>query len=82
MKYIYPKAEDVGIVIPPNLIKQRFDDGFLHALKGRQITKTEHLKLSFREGYRAGKFYLRDLRRAQGIYTFPVEGRVSIKAYM
>ena len=81
MKYTYPKPEDVGVSIAPNLIKSRFHDGFLHALKGGQITKVEQLRLSFREGYRAGKFYLRDLRREQGIYTFPVEGRMSFKAF-
>ena len=80
MRYTYPKPEDIGISIPGHLIKPRFNAGFLHALKGRQLTKVDHLRLSFREGYRAGKFYLRDLRRSQGIYTFPVEGRIGIKA--
>ncbi len=79
MRYTYPTPQDVGIGIPVHLIAERFRSGFLHALKGGQIRKTEHLKLSFREGYRAGKLYLRELRRSNGVLTFPVQGRMKFK---
>lgn len=79
MKYQYPEPMDIGIKIPPHLIKRRFQGGFLHALKGRQITRVEHLRLSFREGYRAGKMYLKELRRKRGIISFPFQGRIVIK---
>ena len=80
MKHSYPDPRDVGIKIPPHLIKQRFRGGFLHALKGRQITQVEQLRLSFREGYRAGKLYLREERRKRGILHFPMQGKVVFKA--
>jgi len=79
MKYEYPDPHDVGIKIPPHLIKQRFRGGFLHALKGYQITRTEHFRLSFREGYRAGKLYLREVRRQRGIINFPFQGKITFK---
>ena len=79
MKYQYPEPKDIGIKIPPHLIERRFQGGFLHALKGRQITSVEHLRLSFREGYRAGKIYLKELRRRRGIVSFPFQGKIIIK---
>ena len=79
MAYEYPDPKDVGINIPRHLIKQRFRGGFLHALKGHQITRTEHLRLSFREGYRAGKLYLREVRRQRGIINFPFQGKITFK---
>lgn len=82
MAYAYPKPQDVGVTIPQHLIEARFRDGFRHALAGRQITRVEHLRLSFREGYRAGKLYLRDLRRAQGVVDFPLQGRLRFKAVL
>jgi hypothetical protein len=76
MQHIYPEPQDVGIKIPPHIRADRFCKGFEHALKGGQITEVKQLRLSFREGYRAGKLYLRDLRRAMGIINFPVQGRM------
>ena len=61
------------------MIEERFCEGFQHALKGGQLCKIEQLRLSFREGYRAGKLYVRELRRSQGILTFPVQGRMKFK---
>ena len=60
----YPMPEEVGITIPRNLIDARYRRGFRHALEGGQINNVEHLRLSFREGFRAGKSYARELRRA------------------
>lgn len=79
MHYTYPTPKDAGIEIPSILIEERFNRGFLHALKGGQIRKREQLRLSFREGYRAGKLYLRELRRARGIISFPMQGKVRFK---
>lgn len=75
----YPNPNEVGISIPANLMRERFCKGFRHALQGKQINHVAHLKLSFREGFRAGKLYLRELRRAKGIIDFPVQYRMRIK---
>lgn len=80
MRYTYPEPTDVGIQIPPHLVATRFHCGFLHALKGGQLTQIEQMRLSFREGYRAGKLYLRELRRTRGIETFPLQGRIKVRA--
>jgi hypothetical protein len=80
MAYRYPAPRDVGIKIPRNLIEARFKQGFRHALEGGQLSAVEHLRLSFREGFRAGKYYARDLRRARGLLDFPLRARVRIVA--
>lgn len=79
MRHCYPTPQDVGIRTPVHLVKNRFRSGFDHALRGGQITEVKQLRLSFREGYRAGKLYLRDLRKAQGIISFPLQGRVKFR---
>jgi hypothetical protein len=81
MAYRYPAPSEVGIRIPRNLIEARFKQGFRHALEGGQICAVEHLRLSFREGFRAGKYYARDLRRARGILDFPMSARVRVVAH-
>ena len=81
MNYAYPEPQDVGLKIPKYLVAERFRSGFLHALKGGQIRQREQLRLSFREGYRAGKLYLKELRRTQGIVHFPVQGRIKVRAF-
>lgn len=79
MASIYPEPQEVGIRIPPQLIAERYCAGFRHALKGGQIRRVEHLRRSFREGFRAGKLYLREVRRLRGVLTFPVQGRLRLK---
>lgn len=81
MQYAYPEPTDVGIQIPPHLMEVRFRSGFLHALKGGQLTEVEMMRLSFREGFRAGKLYLRELRRELGILEFPMKAHVKVRAY-
>lgn len=76
MPYDYPTPRDLGIRIPGNLVEARYEHGFRHALEGGQITAVEHLKLSFREGFRAGKCYARELRRARGVVDFPLRAKV------
>lgn len=80
MKHAYPKPEDVGIKIPFYLKKETFREGFSHALHGRQLTLSEHLKLSFREGYRAGKLFLSQVRKASNIIEFPFKAHVRLVA--
>lgn len=79
MNNLYPTPQDVGIKIPVHLMEDRFRSGFDHALKGGQITEVRQLRLSFREGYRAGKLYLRDLRKTRGILSFPLQGRIKFR---
>lgn len=77
----YPEPRDVGISIPSHLIQERFRRGFRHAICGGQITEVEQLRLSFREGFRAGKLYLRQLRRRRGIVNFPLQGKVRFRLH-
>ena len=79
MKYHYPTPAELGIEIPPTLLVERFNRGFLHALKGEHLTGGEHFRLSFREGYRMGKFYLTYLRKQMGILEFPMKSRMKFK---
>ena len=76
----YPTPQELGICIPGHLRQDRFNRGFHHALKGGQLNRVEYLRLSFREGYRAAKLYLRDVRRQQGILTFPMKAHVHMRA--
>jgi len=80
MAYVYPTPEDIGLKVPKSLIETRYKCGFRHALEGGQISAVEHLKLSFREGFRAGKCYARDLRRARGVVDFPLRARIRFTA--
>lgn len=82
MQTHYPSPQEVGIKIPVHLREERFRRGFRHALQGGQITKIEQLKLSFREGYRCGKLYLRAMRRQEGILDFPMRARIRMRAIL
>ena len=75
----YPTPQELGIRIPPHLRKARFIHGFEHALKGGQLNRAEYLKLSFREGFRTGKLYLREVRRSRGILEFPMKAQVHMR---
>lgn len=70
----------LAVTVPPSLIRERYQAGFAHALRGGQLDNVEYFKLSFREGFRAGKLQLRELRRRQGIIDFPLRGRLRVKA--
>ncbi len=76
----YPDPQDVGVKVPKHLMKDRFCAGFRQALTGGNLLRAEHLRLSFREGFRAGKLYLRELRRSRGIVNFPKQGRIKLTA--
>lgn len=75
----YPMPQDVGIRIPYHMQPQRFCAGFEHGLKGLQLDRAEYLQLSFREGFRAAKLYLRAVRRRQGVTSFPRQGRIRFR---
>jgi hypothetical protein len=76
---IYPTPRDAGVKVPQNLIEDRFNHGFEHALKGGHLTDVEYFRRSFRLGFRAGKLYLRHIRRLRGIVEFPLQGRVRLR---
>ena len=76
----YPTPQDAGVRIPCHLKADRFCAGFKHGLKGGHLDRVEYMRLSFREGYRAAKLYLRELRRSRGILEFPTRWRMRIRA--
>jgi hypothetical protein len=76
---VYPTPQDIGIRIPPQLRAADFCQGFEWALRGRQITQVEHLRRSFRLGFRAGKLYLNQLRRAQGVIPLPMKRQMRMR---
>lgn len=80
MRYTLPTLQDAGVKIPPDLTEDRFCAGFEHALKGGQLSSAECFRRSFRLGYRAAKLYLRQLHKQQGILSFPIQGRLKIRA--
>jgi hypothetical protein len=79
MKNSYPSPQEAGIRIPPHVKQDVFCAGFRHGLQGGHLVKVEYMRLSFREGYRAAKLYLREVRRSRGILEFPVRWRVRMK---
>ena len=79
MRPHYPTPYELGIRIPTHLRQDRFSQGFEHALKGGQLNRVEYLKLSFREGFRVAKLYLREVRRHQGVIEFPFKAHVHVR---
>jgi len=79
MENVYPKPQEVGVRIPPHLKQERFCAGFRHGLEGGQLDKVEYMRLSFREGFRAAKLYLRELRRSRGVLDFPARWKVHMQ---
>ena len=77
---IYPVPQEVGVRVPTHLKENRFRAGFEHGLKGGQLNRVEYMRLSFREGYRAAKLYLREVRRNQGLLEFPMCGKIHFRA--
>jgi hypothetical protein len=75
-----PSLSELGIRVPVHLKPERFTCGFNHALKGGQLDKVEYFRLSFREGYRLGKLYLRAVRRVRGVLQFPMKAKVRFRA--
>lgn len=75
----YPTPQALGLAVPRCYRAEPYQAGFQHALRGGQLRVSAHLRLSFRAGFRAGKLYLRELRRARGILTFPLLGRIRLR---
>jgi hypothetical protein len=73
-------AAETQIRVPPLLRKDRYQAGFVHAMRGGQLDKIEYFKLSFREGFRAAKLQMRQTRRMQGILNFPLQGKMKLKS--
>ena len=71
---------ELAVTVPPSLMKDRYQAGFAHAMRGGQLDKIEYFKLSFREGFRAAKLQMRVMRRKQGIIDFPLQGKMKMKA--
>jgi hypothetical protein len=80
MDICYPSPQEAGVRIPFYVKKDCFCAGFRHGLSGGQLDRVEYMKLSFREGFRASKLYLRELRRSQGILEFPARWKVRMHA--
>lgn len=80
MENIYPDPTDVGVRIPSHVKPVAFRAGFKHGLQGGQLDKVEYMRLSFREGFRASRLFLRNCRRSQGILEFPTRWKVHLKA--
>ncbi len=80
MENRYPDPQEAGIRIPSHVKKDRFCAGFRHGLAGGHLDKVDYMKLSFREGFRASKLYLRALRRSQGVLEFPARWKVRMRA--
>ena len=72
-------ASELTVIAPPILRKDRYEAGFAHAMQGGKLDRIEYFKLSFREGFRAAKLYMRSLRRREGIIDFPMRGRLKVK---
>lgn len=71
------KPQDFGINVPADMIEEDFCQGFSDGMAGKPLTK---FKLSYRMGFRTSKLLLRDIRKKQGIISFPKQGRIKMKA--
>ena len=80
MDYRYPSPQEAGVRIPCHVRKDRFCAGFRHGLGGGQLDRVEYMRLSFREGFRASRLYLRALRRSRGILEFPARWQIRMRA--
>lgn len=69
---------EITINRPKKFNPELYKAGYEHGINGRQLCKIEHFKASFRYGFRAAKLELKEIRRQQGILTFPVQGRVKV----
>jgi hypothetical protein len=71
---------EVEMTVPLSLRKDRYQAGFAHAMRGGQLDKIEYFRLSFREGFRAAKLQMRDMRRKRNIIDFPLQGKMKVKS--
>ena len=76
----YPTPREAGVRIPSHLKADVFCSGFRHGLMGGQLNRSEYMRLSFREGFRASRLYLREVRRIRGVLEFPARWKVRMSA--
>ena len=76
----YPTPQEAGVRIPSHLKADVFASGFRHGLMGGQLDRSEYMRLSFREGFRASRLYLREVRRIRGVLEFPARWKVRMSA--
>lgn len=67
------KPEDFGIKIPTDLNEDLFRKGFAHGMKSNTLTI---FKKSYCEGFREAKLLCQEIRKTQGIFSFPLKARV------
>ncbi len=66
--------------IPPRVEARLFAAGWRHGLRGGQLTHRRHMRRSFREGFRASRLCLRQVRRDNNIVAFPMRAKVTVRA--
>ena len=71
MQHAFLKPQEIGINWGSHFRQDRYAAGFEHGLNGGRIDRVEHLRLSFRAGFRAAMLYAREQRRRQGVLDFP-----------
>ena len=76
----YPTPGEAGVRIPSHLRADVFCRGYRHGLLGGQLDRSEYMRLSFREGVRASRLYLREVRRIRGVLEFPARWKVRLNA--
>ena len=74
-----PTPKEVGVTVPGAVNEELYQQGWEHGLVSNQLTKREHLKASFREGFRAAKLYLKALRSQRGLTVLPMKARIKFK---
>lgn len=74
-----PKPDEVGVTIPKTIDQELFKAGWEHGLVSNKLLTREHLKASFREGFRAAKLYIRQLYADRGISVLPMTARVKVR---
>lgn len=71
-----PTPKEVGITTPNVINKERYEEGFQHGLISNKLLKPEHLRASFREGFRAAKLYLKQLYKDRNVTVMPTKARM------
>jgi len=78
-KYHYPTIDEVGVKVPAGCIDELFRAGWDHSIRGGNLTEREHLKKSFRYGFREARLYLNEVRRARGVVPFPMKAQLKAR---
>lgn len=76
LKHKLPTPSEVGVVVPMHVDMNLYNEGFQHGLVSNKLLKREHLKASFREGFRAAKLYIRQQYQNKNINVLPLKARL------